>query len=88
MFPKLSKSEKFKNDLEEYSFVISNIQNEKYKSRAEKTLLEYKHHCELIDNAHSAENNGVIDPRSIQSNVDQMVQLRIDLDNLVKDFYR
>lgn len=82
---KLQDTARFSNDFRRYQKAITLINNTYAKERALKLLVELKTHCNLIDEAHNSRNNGHIDPRNIRDNIERSVEIRKELDTLIKD---
>lgn len=85
MLRKLKDSEKFKKEINFYKSNIEHISNETVKKSAIVMLNQLISHCQLIDEAHSSSNNGNIDPRRVRDNAEKMIQIRLDLNKLIKD---
>jgi hypothetical protein len=88
MLTKLENSKKFKQELEYFKTEIANIFAEDIKSYAQKLLNNIVKQSKLIDEGHSSRNNGNIDPRMLRDNVEQLSQLRKELNQLIKDAIR
>lgn len=82
---RLQDTNKFSHDIRRYQKEITLINNTYAKERALTLLVELKSQCNLIDEAHNSRNNGYIDPRRVRDNVEQLVEIRKELDNLIKD---
>lgn len=81
---KLQDSNKFLQDYNRYQKDIDNIEDHSAKDRALKLLSDLKLHCTLIDEAHNSRNNGYIDPRNVRDNIEKSVQIRKELNTLIK----
>ena len=73
---KLSQTAKFKKDLAKFKESISSIQNPVLRTEYEKTLEQFVIQCRLIDDAHSPEYNGRIQPENIRETVIELANLR------------
>lgn len=82
---KLQNTARFSNDIKRYQKAITLINNTYAKDRALTLLVELKTHCNLIDEAHNSRNNGYIDPRNVRDNIEKSVEIRKELETLIKD---
>lgn len=80
---KLSQSVKFKKDLVTFKEGIIAIKNPLKRAEYEKTLEQFIIQCRLIDNAHSPEYNGRIQPENIRETVIELNKLRKRLQNFL-----
>ena len=88
MFPKLSNSKDYVNDLQKYKNSLEYIQDTKTKQKYAKLISELEEQTRLIDNAHNSSNNGYVNPVSIKENVINAYHLRRKLNKLLKDLDR
>lgn len=82
---RLENSEKFIRDVKNYERQINQITDDAAKLRGLKLLNEIKAHGRLIDEAHNSRNNGYIDPRNVRDNIAAQVEIRQQLNQLIKD---
>jgi hypothetical protein len=82
---KLSQSNKVKLEIKKYKSVVDKIENESVRQHGYTLLNELKHQCNLIDEAHNPNANKNIDPKRVRENVEKMVNIRMTLNQLVKD---
>jgi hypothetical protein len=81
----LNQSIKFQKEFKKYKAVIDHIENDLIRQQSYKLLDELKSQCNLIDEAHSPINNKNIDPTKVRENVERLVNIRMTLNQLVKD---
>lgn len=82
---KLSETEKFIRDVKNYERQINQMNNYTAKLHGLKLLNELKTHSTLIDEAHNSRNNGYIDPRTVRDNIEKSVEIRKELNTIIKD---
>lgn len=82
---RLQDSEKFIRDVKNYERQINQITNDNARQRGLKLLNEIKAHSRLIDEAHNSRNNGYINPRNVRDNIAAQVEIRRQLNQLIKD---
>jgi mannose/fructose/N-acetylgalactosamine-specific phosphotransferase system component IIB len=82
---KLSQSNKFKLEIKKYKSVIDKIKNESVRQKGYTLLNELQHQCNLIDEGHNPVTNTSIDPRELRENVEKIVNIRMTLNQMVKD---
>jgi len=82
---KFSNLDKFKNDLAKFKSAIDIIPNAKYKKNAENLLKRYVDCAKLIDDAHDPSNNGYINPRATRDNIEEIIMIRRQLEQVIKD---
>jgi hypothetical protein len=82
---RLQETDRFLRDYKRYQKDINRIESLSVKEYALQLLNELKTHCNLIDEAHNSRNNGYIDPRNIRDNIEKSVQIRKELNTIIKD---
>lgn len=82
---KLSSFTKVKNEVQDFEICISKITNIKKRREYEILLYEFKQHLKIIDDNHSIEYNGYIQPGLIRSNIEEMSKIRHKFIQLKKD---
>ena len=82
---KLSDSQKFKAEYKQYQIAIERMTQPEAKNKGQILLNKLRSECLLIDQAHSYDNNINIDPRLVRENIDQLVEIRRQLNQLIKD---
>lgn len=85
MLAKLKNSERFQREFNQYKKEIDSISNTDLKEKAISLLNKLKEQCILIDEGHNSRNNGYIDPRSLRDNIVNQVNVRKELNQLLKD---
>ena len=73
---KLSDTKQYKKDIQKFTQGLNKIKKPMLQEEYQKTLKEFVHQCELIDNAHSSDYSRKIDPKSIRENVIELARLR------------
>jgi len=81
----LKKNTKYQKDIAYFQSCVNDIADPIKKKHYQKMIDEMKHHCTLIDEAHSDFNNGYIKPQAVRENVEQMITIRKTLKNLFKN---
>jgi hypothetical protein len=81
----LENTERYKRDFIRYRREINQINNPKAKDLAEKLFSDLKAQCRLITEAHNPANSKSIDPRASRDNINQSVEIRRNLEKLLKD---
>jgi hypothetical protein len=81
----LNSSTKIQKELKNYRLGIEKILNEDVRSRAFKLLDRLRAELMGIDQAHNPRNTKAIDPRTARDNIKRSVDLRIELDKIIKD---
>ena len=82
---RLQESENFVRDIKNYRRQINQINDNAARLHGLKLLDELNTHSNLIDEAHNSRNNGYIDPRNIRDNIEKSVEIRKELNILIKD---
>jgi hypothetical protein len=82
---KLKDSESFRKEYSLYKTAIDQIQIPLAKEKGLSLLSKLRTHCNLIDEGHSSHNNGNINPRALRDNITELVEIRKELTQLVKD---
>lgn len=82
---KLRKSEKIVAELKRYKKLIDNIKYDTAKNQALKLLERLKSELNYIDQGHDPVNTKSIDPRTVRDNIKRTVEIRIQLDRIIKD---
>jgi hypothetical protein len=82
---KLQNTEIFISEFKNYEKQINQISNYNAKYQGLALLNELKTQCNYIDEAHNSRNNGYIDPRNVRDNIEKLVQIRLQLNKLIKD---
>jgi len=80
---KISQSRQFKKDIKKFKQGAKKITNPFLQKEYDELLIRFIDQCNIIDNAHSSEYNGNIDPRTIRDNVMEMSFLREKLNSLL-----
>ena len=81
---KIKNLKKFKKDFQKYKKDIESISNEKVKKDCYTLLNKLVEQYNYIDATHDVLNRN-IDPTKIRENVEQSIQLRIELNKILKD---
>ena len=79
----LSETKQYKKDIKKFTQGIDKITKSLIREEYKKTLKEFIHQCELVDNAHSSIYNRRIDPKSIRENVIELARLRKKLNDFL-----
>lgn len=82
--PKLREQTNFKEDVEKFQQKISSINNLKKQKLFQKKLDEFISHANLIDNGHDTYNGGYIKPINLRDNIISMIEIRRELELLLK----
>ena len=82
---RLQDIKKIKQELVEFEYCISCVQNPKRKQEFIHLFTELKNELKLIDDNHSTEYNGYIKPKMIRENIEKMSKIRSKLYQLKKD---
>ena len=82
---RLNDSKKVKKEYKTYQYVIDNIENSDVKTHGQSLLDNLTHECNLVDQRHDPSNNIKIDPVSLKENISRIVEIRRQLNQLVKD---
>ena len=81
----LNSSTKIQKELKKYSLGIEKISNYEARDKASKLLDRLRTELMGIDQAHNPRNTKAIDPRTARDNIKRSVDLRIELDKIIKD---
>ena len=81
----LKDSESFQKEYSLYKAAIEKIEIESARERGFSLLTKLCAYCNLIDEGHNSRNNGYIDPRALRDNIVDLVEIRKELTQLVKD---
>ena len=82
---KLSNFEKIKNDLELYKNAVAKIQNIKVKKQYDILLKDFIIQVDIIEQGHSSSSGGFMNPRNNRENIVRLIQIREQLNKLIKD---
>ena len=82
---KIKTSKKFQKDLLMYKAAIDSITDESEKQEYQTLLNKLIEQFKLIDAAHDTVNRD-IDPTQVRDNVERSIQIRRQLNKIVKDF--
>lgn len=82
---KLSNFEKIKNDLELYKNAVAKIQNNKIKKQYDILLKDFIIQVDIIEQGHSSSSGGFMNPRNNRENIVRLIQIREQLNKLIKD---
>ena len=81
---KFSKIPKYKEDIRKYKKLISQIQSNKIKNKAEDILKQLEWHASLLDNAYDTSMNGYINPKFADEDMRKTIELRIQLEKILR----
>ena len=81
----LKDSESFRKEYSLYKTAIEEMQIPLAKEKGLALLSKLRTYCNLIDEGHSSHNNGYINPRALRDNITELVEIRKELTQLVKD---
>ena len=81
-------SDRFKKEYTEYKSVIDNISVETAKQHGYNLLAQLQKLVRLVEQSHSTQNSPVIDPRNTRDTFIQIIDIRKQLTQLVKDAQR
>lgn len=82
---RLNDSKEVRKEYKTYQHVIDNIENSDVKAHGQLLLDNLTHECNLVDQRHDPSNNIKIDPVSLKENISRIVEIRRQLNQLVKD---
>lgn len=82
---KLSETRKFLQDFKGYNQAVNKITDAAARQHGIDLINQLKSQTVLIDERHSSRNNGNIDPRAVRDNIRITVEIRIQLNQLIKD---
>lgn len=82
---RLSETKKFIQNVKNYERQINQITYDVSRLRGLELLDKLKTQCKLIDEAHDSRNNGYIDPRTVRDNIEKSVEIRKELNTIIKD---
>lgn len=82
---KLETAKKYTTALIRYRKEIDQIDNSYAKNLAEKLLNDLKTECRLITEAHNPNNTKSIDPRTARDSIRKSVEIRRNLEKVIKD---
>jgi hypothetical protein len=74
----------YENDIKKYKEKINNLTNKKGKVLCNNILFQIEEEMQLIQKSHDSRNGGYMDPMFIRENIIRVCQLRLKLDNLIK----
>jgi len=81
----LSHSPKYQKDLKKFNQALEKITDPKKKIYYKKLIDELQFQVKIIDENHSSNNAGKIQPNILQENLKDLATIRYQLHNLVKD---
>jgi hypothetical protein len=81
----LRSSDRFKKEYTRFKKVVDTITVESARERGQQLLVQLQKLSALVERAHDAQHNPVVDPRSSRDIVIQMIEVRKELAQLVKD---
>jgi len=82
---RVENTERFIRDVRRFRQEIKKITNPIAKERAEKLLASLEVQCKLISEAHNPNNTKSIDPRTARDSIKRSVDLRRELNQIIKD---
>ena len=82
---KITNYSKLKQDLDKYQNTINCMPDQSYKDKNQKILNQLKAAFQRIDNGHDTSFNGKIKPEVLRDTIIETVELRRQLEKLVKD---
>jgi hypothetical protein len=85
---KLRDSDRFKKEYAEYKKAVDRITIESARERGQQLLSQLQKLCTVIEQVHNTQSHPVIDPRNSRDAIIQMVEIRKQLTQIVKDVDR
>jgi hypothetical protein len=85
---KLRNTERFQKEYAEYKKAVDSITIESAQKRGKELLAQLQKLCRVIEQTHDTRSNPVIDPRNSRDAIIQMVEIRKQLTQIVKDVNR
>jgi hypothetical protein len=85
MLTNLKDSERFQKEYKLYKNKINKILIPHAKERATVLLSKLKEQCNLVDEGHNSRNNGNIKPTSVRDNIFLLIEIRKELNQIIKD---
>lgn len=82
---KLADNLKYKKDVNKFKEGIALISNQQKKNYFQKIFDNFLAQSQLIDNSHNPSSNSSINPKEIKDNVQELQQLRWQLEQMCKD---
>ena len=79
---KITDSKKYKKDLLKFTQKVEKIIDKKQKNYYQKILYEFQHKAKIIDDSHSSINSAKINPRIIRENLQELGEIRYQLENI------
>ena len=78
------KISKYEKDLKIYKEKINNLSSDKGKTLCNNVLDQIENEMDIIQKNHDSRNGGYMSPVSVRENVTRLCNLRIRLNNLIK----
>jgi hypothetical protein len=85
---KLRDSDKFKKEYDAYKKAVDSITIESSRERGQQLLSQLQRLCTVIEQTHDTQSHPVIDPRNSRDIIIQMIEIRKQLTQIVKDVNR
>jgi hypothetical protein len=85
---KLKNTERFQKEYAEYKKAVDRITIESARQRGQRLLSQLQRLCTVIEQVHDTQSNPVIDPRNSRDAIIQLVEVRKQLTQIVKDVNR
>ena len=85
---KLRDSDRFKKEYAEYKKAVDCITIESAREKGQQLLSQLQKLCTVIEQAHDTQNHPVVDPRNSRDAIIQMIEIRKQLIQIVKDVNR
>lgn len=85
---KLKDTDRFQKEYAEYKKAVDRITAESARKRGQELLLQLQSLCTVIEQTHDSRNHPVIDPRNSRDAITQLVEIRKQLTQIVKDVNR
>lgn len=82
---KVTNTERFKKEYKAYKQAIEKITNKEIKLKAERLLKQLLEQNRIIDEAHNSANSKGVNPKFVRENIELSVDIRLKLQNIVKD---
>jgi len=80
---RLSDSDRYKKDIENYTKNITRLEEGDKKTKCQKLLKELQAEAFTIDNGHDGSLHGIIKPKNLRINIERMSDIRRELTSLL-----
>ena len=85
---KLKDTDRFQKEYAEYKKAVDSITIESAKEKGQHLLSQLQKLCTVIEQTHDTQSHPVIDPRNSRDAISQIVEIRKQLTQIVKDVDR